>query len=362
MTDQPPTPAATALPDPDVAPRGARRRRPRFPLHQSLAIARYIAAQKLRGKRRFPLVLMLEPLHRCNLACAGCGRIREYADLMDREMTLAECLNAADECNAPVVSICGGEPLIYRDIVPLAEGIVAQGRYVYLCTNALRLAEMAPRFRPHRRLLFNVHLDGHREIHDAITCRQGMFDRAVEGIARARQLGFRVTTNTTFYATTSIEDMAALFAHLAPYGLEGHTVSPAYAFRDADSGDAFFLSREDLRQRFAGLRDLARRFTLLASPVYLDFLLGDRDLPCTPWANPTRNVAGWRAPCYVLLDGHFATFAQFMEQVPWDALGPGKDRRCRDCMVHAGFEPSAVLGRGAGLRDLARIAGWQFGF
>jgi len=339
--------------------RSPSRRRLRFPLHQSLAIGKYIAGRTLRRRSRFPMVLMLEPLHRCNLACTGCGRIKEYRDFMDSEMRVEECLDSAAECGAPVVSICGGEPLIYKDIVPLAEGLVAQGRYVYLCTNGQRLAAAAPEFKPHGRLILNLHLDGPRGLHDAITGRSGSFDRAIAGIAVARARGFRVTTNTTFYATTTLDDLRALFEYLLPYGVEGHTVSPAYAFSDAECGGEFFLSREAIKERFGGLRALARRFPLLCSPVYLDFLLGARDLPCAPWANPTRNVAGWRAPCYLLLDRHYPTFKDYMEGVDWEGLGPGKDRRCRDCMVHAGFEPSAVLGGGAGLRDILRIARWQ---
>ncbi|HNR99533.1 MAG TPA: squalene--hopene cyclase [Planctomycetota bacterium] len=337
------------------------RPRLKFPLHQSLTIGKYILGRKLRRQARFPMVLMLEPLHRCNLACAGCGRIKEYRDLMGSELSLAECLDSAAECGAPVVSVCGGEPLIYKDIAPLVAGLVAQGRYVYLCTNGQRLAAAAPEFTPHKRLILNLHLDGPRALHDAITGRPGSFDRAVAGIAAARARGFRVTTNTTFYATTKPADLRELFEHLLPYGVEGHTVSPAYAFAGAEGGDEFFLSREEIKARFGGLRALARRFPLLCSPVYLDFLLGTRDLPCAPWANPTRNVAGWRAPCYLLLDRHYPTFKDYSEGVDWENLGPGKDRRCRDCAVHAGFEPSAVLGGGAGLRDILRIARWQLG-
>jgi hopanoid biosynthesis associated radical SAM protein HpnH len=334
--------------------------RPRFPIRQSFKIGRYIAAKRLRRVTRFPLVLMLEPLHRCNLSCAGCGRIREYRDHLGDELSLEECLASAEECGAPVVSVCGGEPLIYRDIVPLTDGLVRQGRYVYLCTNGWKLADMAPRLTPSPRLVINVHLDGCRELHEKVVCQQGLFDRVMSGIARARERGFRVTTNTTFYAATTIEELERLFTALRPYGVEGHTISPAYAF-EAAGGDQnrFFLTRDEIKERFAGLRDIAKRFPLLASPVYIDFLLGTRDLPCTPWANPTRNVAGWRAPCYLLMDGHYPTFREFMEKVPWDELGPGKDHRCQNCQVHAGFEPSAVLGRGTRLGDGLRLALWQ---
>lgn len=333
----------------------------RFPLHQSIRIGLYMMGQKIRNRKRFPMVLMLEPLHKCNLACVGCGRIQEYKDSMKDTMSLEECLSAADECNAPVVSICGGEPLIYDHIVPLTEGLIEQGRYIYLCTNGLVLASMVDRFSPSKRLLFNVHLDGPPAIHDAITCKEGMFDKAVEGIAKATAQGFRVTTNTTFYATTSTDDLDKLFDMLKGYPIEGHTVSPAYAFSEAKEKDEFFLSREDIREKYTGLQDLAKKYTLLASPVYLDFLLGKRELPCAPWANPTRNTQGWRAPCYLLLDKHFPTFREYMEGVDWDSLGPGNDPRCRDCMVHAGFEPSAVTGGSGKFLDFFRILRWQLG-
>ncbi len=353
---------AEAAPQPVGGTKKKRRLRLRFPLHQSFAIGKYIFGQKLRLRKQFPLVLMLEPLHRCNLACKGCGRINEYRDTMNLQMSLEECLAAANECNTPVVSVAGGEPLIYPHIVELVEGLTRdQRRYVYLCTNALKLEEMASKFTPHKRFLFNVHLDGPAELHDAITCRKGVFEQACKGIAEARRLGFRVTTNSTFYATTKIEDLDRLFAHLEKYDVEGHTVSPAYAFKDAAGADEFFLNKQMIKEQFSGLRDLAARYRLLTSPVYLDFLLKDKELPCAPWANPTRTVKGWRAPCYLLLDTHYPTFEEYREKVNWEALGPGNDPRCRDCMVHAGFEPSAATGGGKSLLDPLRMLWWQFG-
>ncbi len=307
--------------------------------------------------KRFPLVLMLEPLHACNLSCAGCGRIREYESTLNLRLSVEQCLQAADECGAPVVSICGGEPLIYPEIGALTEKLLERGRYIYLCTNGLLMRKRLSEFKPDDRFFFNVHLDGMEETHDRLVERRGVFREAVEAIKAAKQAGFKVSTNTTVYLETDMREIEALFEYLEPLRLDGHMLSPAYAYASVDEQE-IFLSREKIHEKFKDVDRLARRFRLNSTPSYLDFLQGKRDLPCTAWGNPTYNPLGWRAPCYLITDAHYPTFQELMSKTDWESYGRGRDPRCEHCMVHCGFEPSAALGINAQPGDNWRLLRW----
>lgn len=330
----------------------------RFPLSLTASLVGYIARQRLRRRRRFPLVLMLEPLHACNLNCRGCARANEYRDTLDRRLSVGECLDAVDECGAPVVSICGGEPLVYEPIGRLVARLLARGRHVYLCTNGLLLTERLADLRPHPHLFLNVHLDGFGAAHDHSVNRPGVFQQAVRGLGAAVAAGFRTCTNTTVYRCTDMADLVSLFGYLRRLGVGTHMVSPGYHFAQAGD-DGVFMDRAQIQRAFSRAHRRLSRFPLGASPVYLDFLRGRRELPCAAWANPTRNVRGWRSPCYLISDTHYATFDRFMAETNWDRFGPGRDPRCEHCMVHYGFEPAAALGLGARRGDTFRMLRWQ---
>jgi hopanoid biosynthesis associated radical SAM protein HpnH len=330
----------------------------RFPLGLTLSLGSYMFRNRMMGRRMFPLVLMLEPLHACNLSCVGCGRIREYANSLDQTMTVQQCTDAVQQCGAPIVSICGGEPLIYDHIGELVRELVNAGRSVYLCTNGQALSRKLSEFAPSSRLILNVHIDGQEKTHDAITGRPGAFAAALKGITEATRQGFLVSTNTTIYRQTDMADVEGLFGRLAQAGVNTHMISPGYDY-DAVGDGNLFLTRQETAGKFKGIDDLAKRFPIGNTPLYLEFLQGKRDFPCTAWGNPTRNPAGWRSPCYMLADRHFETFPELMRETDWEAYGPGRDERCKDCMVHCGFEPSAVLGPGKRLRDIFRLAVWQ---
>ncbi len=336
----------------------------RFPLSLTRSMAGYLLKKRLSGQTKFPLVLMLEPLHDCNLKCTGCGRVREYADSADRRLTVEACLDAVNQCGAPVVSICGGEPLIYEGIGELVGKIVARRKHVYLCTNGLLLEKKLRSFPPSSRLFLNVHLDGMEATHDQLAERDGVFARAVDGIAAAKAAGFIVTTNTTVYQNTDMAEIAVLLDYLTELGVDGFLVSPAYGYdavceENPDGTGQIFMTREQVHAKFRQARRLLRRFKLIASPIYLEFLCGERELPCAAWANPTFNVRGWKAPCYLITDGHYATYREMVESTDWDRLGPGRDRRCEHCLVHCGFEPAAVLAANWHVRDALRMALWQ---
>ena len=327
-------------------------------------MAGYLLKKKLAGEKRFPLVLMLEPLHACNLTCSGCGRIREYADTIRQKLSVEECLNSVDECGAPIVSMCGGEPLIYPGVEELVAKIIQRRKHVYLCTNGLTLAEKLPGFRPSSRLFINVHVDGMEGTHDAIVQRQGVFAKAVEGIEAAKAAGFMVCTNTTVYRQTDVHEIAVLFEYLTELGVDGLMISPSYGYQavhDASPSCAedLFMRREEIHEKFRLAEKLLSRFKLVTSPVYLDFLAGRRDLSCAAWANPTRNVLGWKGPCYLVTDAHYDTYRELVESTDWSRLGPGNDPRCEHCLVHCGFEPAAVLAANRALRDMLRMAVWQ---
>jgi hopanoid biosynthesis associated radical SAM protein HpnH len=336
----------------------------RFPLSLTRSMTGYLLRKRLAGEKLFPLVLMLEPLHACNFACAGCGRIREYAGTMHQRLSIAQCLAATAECGAPVVSICGGEPLIYPEIEVLVESLVLKRKHVYLCTNGLLLARKVHSLRPSRRLFINVHLDGMEATHDRLVGREGVFAEAIRGIVDAKIAGFQVCTNTTVYRDTDVHEVAVLFDYLRELGVDGLMISPAFGYEsvcrsDPQGGAGMFMTRQEVHEKFRGAERPLRRFRLTASPIYLEFLCGRRDLPCAAWANPTYNVRGWRGPCYLLGDAHYTSYRQLLDATNWGRLGPGGDPRCAHCLVHCGFEPAAVLLAHKGLRDVLRMAVWQ---
>jgi hopanoid biosynthesis associated radical SAM protein HpnH len=337
----------------------------RFPLSLTRSLTGYLLKQRLARRHRFPLVLMLEPLHACNLSCAGCGRIREYADTVGSRLSLDQCLASVDECGAPVVSICGGEPLIYPEIAQLVRQTIARRKHVYLCTNGLLLEDRLDRFDAGPRFFINVHLDGMETTHDRLVGQAGTFAAAVRGISAATAAGFQVTTNTTIYRDTDIHEIQVLLEYLSALGVGTFMISPAYGYEavhqtDPEGSERMFMTREEVHAKFREVRRLLRPFRLTASPVYLEFLCGERELQCAAWASPTRNIRGWRGPCYLVADEHYATYRELVERTDWDQLGPGADPRCEHCLVHCGFEPAAVLAANRRLRDMMKMAVWQF--
>lgn len=324
----------------------------------------YLLKKRLAGETKFPLVLMLEPLHACNLKCIGCGRIREYADTEADRLSVEQCLEAADECGAPIVSICGGEPLIWPALEELTAKLLVRKKHIYLCTNGLLLQKKLGSFRPSSRFFINVHLDGMEATHDRMTGRTGVFGQAVAGIRAAKTAGFLVYTNTTVYRETDVHEMAVLFEYLTELGVDGFMLSPAYGYEAVEAADpasarAIYMTRTEIHAKFRQARKLLGHFRLVTSPVYMEFLCGEREMPCAAWANPTRNVRGWKGPCYLITDGHFDTYRELLESTDWDSLGPGVDPRCEHCLVHCGFEPAAVLSAQKKVRDAMKMALWQ---
>jgi MoaA/NifB/PqqE/SkfB family radical SAM enzyme len=381
----------------------------RFPLALSAKIAGHIIKHKLRRTPKFAMVLQLEPLHTCNLTCTGCGRIREYSTHLKDMVPLEKCLAVAEECDAPMVSICGGEPLIYPKIEELVAGLLRQGRIVYICTNGvfmrkklkdylaaiylpshpsheswlkrllheklvtdkdaetirhsshrrgeLRESQTKPVIRPSKWLYWNVHIDGLEYTHDLIVEREGVFKEGVEAIKMAKALGFQVATNTTVYKETDVKEIEEMFKFFSWLGVDGHTISPGYDYDAAKKDMAkrlgkdpkdFFLTREMTRQKFAKILDWGEAFTIFGTPVYQEFLAGHRELTCTAWAIPTYNVKGWKAPCYLMTDGHYDGYQEMLAKVDWNKYGvvdgKARDARCENCMVHCGYDPSGALG------------------
>jgi hopanoid biosynthesis associated radical SAM protein HpnH len=316
------------------------------PLIQQVRVGAYILGQRLKGNGRYPLVLMLEPLFRCNLACAGCGKIDYDDDILNRRLSVADCLAAVDECGAPVVSIPGGEPLLHRDIADIVKGIVARRKFVYLCTNALLLERKLDLFQPSPYLTFSVHLDGLREHHDRSVSQPGTFDRAVSAIKAARERGYRVNVNCTLFDQMSAEEAADFFDFCTDeLKVEGITVSPGYAYERAPD-QQHFLNRRKTKELFRGIfrvgRTRGRRWHFSQSTLFMDFLAGNREYRCTPWGNPTRNVFGWQRPCYLLSEGYADSFAALMQETDWESYGTGNYEKCANCMVHCGYEPTSV--------------------
>ncbi len=370
----------------------------RFPLALTLKITRHIVKHKLRRTPKFAMVLQLEPLHTCNLTCTGCGRIREYSTSLKDMMSLEDCLGSAQECEAPMVSICGGEPLIYPKIEELVDGLLKQKRIVYICTNGMFMrkkmreylaatysadretlltelleaklvtdkeaatirqgkTDRRPVIRPSRWMYWNVHIDGLEYTHDLIVEREGVFKECVEAIKMAKLLGYQVATNTTVYKETNVQEIEQMFQFFSWLGVDGHTISPGYDY-DAAKKDMmkrlgknpkdFFLTRQMTRQKFSKILDWGKQFTIFGTPVYQEFLAGMRELTCTAWAIPTRNIRGWKAPCYLMTDGHYPTYQEMLSKVDWSKYGVvdgvARDPRCENCMVHCGYDPSGALG------------------
>ena len=327
-------------------------------------MASYIVQQKFARKPKFPLVLMLEPLHACNLTCTGCGRIREYESTIKQKLSVRECLDAVDECGAPIVSICGGEPLIYPEIGKLVRGILRRRKHIYLCTNGMFIQKKLNQFKPSSRFFFNVHLDGLEASHDKAVERVGVFRAAIEGIKAAKAAGFLVCTNTTIYRETDMDEIDALLGYLTRLGVDGFLLAPAYGYAavkqcNPEGAAELFLTRDEIHEKFKHVDRLFQKYRLLNSPVYLEFLQGERDLNCTAWGNPTRNVKGWKGPCYLITDAHHATFKDLIENTPWENYGRGKDARCEHCMVHCGYEATAALGVNGRLGDSLKMLMWQ---
>ena len=329
------------------------------PISQMITVASYVLKQRLTGRKRYPLVLMLEPLFRCNLACAGCGKIQYPAQILKKHLTVEQCLAAVEECGTPMVSIPGGEPLMYPDISRLVQELVARKKYVYLCTNAILLREKleAGWFTPSKYLSFSVHMDGPREEHDEAVCRDGVYDVAADAIREAVGRGFRVTTNSTLFDGTNPLRMREFFDAMMDLGVEGMMVSPGYSYAKAPDQE-HFLRRQRSHEVFRSmLEQPKKRWKFNQSPLFLRFLMGKQDFECTPWGNPTFNLFGWQRPCYLLQEGYAATFAELMESTRWEEYGrKSGNEKCQDCMVHCGHEPSAVdytFGSWRGFRDTA---------
>jgi hopanoid biosynthesis associated radical SAM protein HpnH len=329
----------------------------RFPLSLSFDLARYLLQQQLQRVEKFPLVLMLEPTHQCNLACAGCGRIQEYRESLGESLTLEQCLESVEDCGAPVVTVTGGEPLLYPPVFELVQELVHRGKHIYLCTNSILLEKSLQRLPRSKRLTLSVHVDGLATTHDRILGRPGLFETALRAIKAAKGQGFRVCTNTTIYKESDIQEIESLFTLLTEVGVDGILVSPAYSFKGV--APEMFLSREEIMEKFTRLSQCQQKIRYFSTPLYLSFLRGERHYDCTPWANPTRNPRGWRAPCYQLLDYHYPTFRELMEQTDWERYGPEHDPRCAQCMMHSGFEPSVVRQMGGNLTDLLTMLRWN---
>ena len=317
------------------------------PVIQQIRIGAYIAKNKILGRTRYPLVLMLEPLFRCNLACNGCGKIDYPDSILNKRLSPEECFEAVDECGAPVVSIPGGEPLLHKEIVQIVEGIIARKKFVYLCTNALLLKKKLDQFTPSPYLTLSVHLDGLEKEHDHAVSQEGVFERAVDAIKEAVARGFRVTINCTLFTSNAVPARVAEFFDFAQtLGVEGVTVSPGYAYERAPVQD-HFLSRAKTKELFRDIfrlgKSRAKKWKFNQSSMYLDFLAGNQSYKCTPWGNPTRNVFGWQRPCYLVGEGYTKTFTELMETTKWDDYGVGNYEKCANCMVHSGFEASAVI-------------------
>jgi len=316
-----------------------------IPMLQKALVGAYIVRKHLSGQKRYPLALMLEPLFRCNLACSGCGKIDYPDDILNQRLSLKECLDSVDECNAPVVSIAGGEPLLHKEMPEIVKGIIARRKFVYLCTNALLMEKKLDQYKPSPFFVWSVHLDGDEQMHDRSVCQEGVYDRAVAAIKLAKDRGFRVNINCTLFNDAQPEKVASFFDSVKAMGVDGITVSPGYAYERAPE-QQHFLNRGKTKQLFRDilkLGDGGRKWAFSQSSLFLDFLAGNQTYHCTPWGNPARTVFGWQRPCYLLGEGYTKTFKALMEETDWDAYGTGNYEKCADCMVHSGYEATAVM-------------------
>ena len=325
------------------------------PISQMWTVASYVLGQRLRRRKRYPLVLMLEPLFRCNLACAGCGKIQYPAHILKRELSVEECLRAVEECGAPMVSIPGGEPLLHPGMGELVAELIKRRKYIYLCTNAILLKEKLEEglFTPSKYLSFSIHMDGLQENHDFAVCREGIYEKAAEGIRYAVEKGFRVTTNTTLFQGADPNAVRDFFDEMMRLGVEGMMVSPGYAYDKAPDQSGFLNRRatNDLFEMILSNRKKGWRFN--QSPLFLEYLMGKRDFECTPWGNPTFNIFGWQKPCYLLQEGYVDTFRELLEDTEWKDYGVASGNpKCANCMVHCGYEPTAVDFTFSGVRGI----------
>ncbi|HET6390455.1 adenosyl-hopene transferase HpnH [Hyphomicrobium sp.] len=316
-----------------------------IPLNQALSVGAYVIKQHLKGRKRYPLVLMLEPLFRCNLACAGCGKI-DYPDkILNQRISVADALHSMDECGAPVVVLAGGEPLLHKELPEIVEGALKKGKFVTVCTNALLLEKKIHLYKPHKNFNWSIHLDGDKEMHDRSVCQKGVYDRAIEAIKVAKSKGFRVNINTTLFSDAKAEQVAKFLDEMKKLDIGGVTISPGYAYERAPD-QQHFLNRTKTKQLFRDIFKLGRggrAWPFFQSALFLDFLAGNQTYQCTPWGNPTRTVFGWQKPCYLLGEGYTKTFKELMESTDWDKYGTGNYEKCADCMVHSGFEATAVM-------------------
>lgn len=325
-----------------------------MPVSQMWRVATYVVGQKIRRNKRYPLVLMLEPLFRCNLECAGCGKIQYPPEVLKKRLSPEECFRAVDECGAPMVSIPGGEPLIHPEIKEIVDGLIARKKYVYLCTNAILLKRKLDLFTPSKFLTFSIHLDGIKEDHDMAVCREGVYDQAMEGMKEAIRRGFRVTTNTTLFEGAKPENVRKFFDIASEMGVEGMMVSPGYSYEKAPDQE-HFLKRSRTHELFRTiLREPKKKWKFNQSPLFLKFLQGKVNYQCTPWGNPTYNIFGWQKPCYLLGEGYAKTFQELMDATEWEKYGTGRHEKCADCMVHCGYEASAVDDTFSSFGGLAR--------
>lgn len=316
-----------------------------IPLRQAARVGAYVMKQHLKGRKRYPLVLMLEPLFRCNLACAGCGKIDYPDEILNQRLSYDECMHAIEECGAPVVSIAGGEPLLHREMPQIVRGFLARKKFVVLCTNALLLAKKIDQYEPHPDFNWSIHLDGDKAMHDKSVCLEGTYEKAFDAIKLAKSKGFRVTINCTLFSGAEPARVAAFFDEMKAIGLDGVTVSPGYAYERAPDQE-HFLSRERTKNLFRGIfarGNGAKNWPFSQSALFLDFLAGNQTYHCTPWGNPTRTVFGWQRPCYLLGEGYAPSFRALMEETDWDSYGVGNYEKCANCMVHCGFEATAVI-------------------
>ncbi|MEW6450205.1 MAG: adenosyl-hopene transferase HpnH [Pseudomonadota bacterium] len=315
-----------------------------IPFRQKAFVGAYLMKQHMLGRKRYPLVLMLEPLFRCNLACAGCGKIDYPDEILNQRISVADALQAVDECGAPVVSIAGGEPLLHKELPTIVEGIIARKKFVYLCTNALLMEKKIDQYKPSPYFVWSVHLDGSKEMHDKSVCQKGVYDRAVSAIKLAKEKGFRVNINCTLFNNVDPDEVATFFEEVKAMGVDAMTVSPGYAYERAPD-QQHFLNREKTKQLFRDIlrRGKGRNWSFSQSGLFLDFLAGNQQYHCTPWGNPTRTVFGWQRPCYLVGEGYAKTFKELMEETDWDAYGTGNYEKCADCMVHSGYEATAVM-------------------
>jgi hopanoid biosynthesis associated radical SAM protein HpnH len=329
----------------------------RFPLHIMTDTIRNQVRNAVRGRKRFPFVLMLEPLYTCNLACLGCAVERHTGKLSDR-LPIEKCLEAVDESQAPVVSICGGEPTLYPELPELVNALVERKRHVYLCTNGLLLDEKVyGTIQPHKRLMVNVHLDGMRETHDRVCAREGVFDKAIEMIRQGVELGHHMMANTTIFRETSVEEVEGLCELLTSMGVEGMLVSPGYHYESVDR--EIFLTRSEIQTKFRRVLDISRRYRLTSTPMFLEFAAGLRDYNCSPWSTVTYTPKGWKGPCYLIGKTWSPTFDEFWGGTDWDYWESRRDPLCQNCAMHSGFEASVVMELPKSPGDLVRMIAWN---